>query len=88
MADADVKTEQDEGTVNVKSEVKSEIPDDVELKRVTLKILGEAKLEEITKKTVRRSLEGALGLDPLPCHPPLPTWNTSKDVELFELCGL
>ena len=84
MADADVnvKTEQDEGTVNVKSEVKSDIPDDVELKRVTLKILGEAKLEEITKKTVRRSLEGALGLHPLPCHP-RPTWNTSKE---FELC--
>jgi len=84
MDDAGVKTEQDD--VTVKSEVKSEIPDDVELKRVTLKILGEAKLEEITKKTVRRSLEGALGLDPLPCHPPRPTWNTPKDVELFELC--
>ena len=86
MADADVKTEQDEGTVKVKSEVKSEIPDDVELKRVTLKILGEAKLEEITKKTVRRSLERALGLNPLPCRPPLLTWNTSKDVQLFQLC--
>jgi len=56
--------------------------DDEELKRVTLEVLGKANLEEITKKTVRRSVEKELGLvnhAPVPavrrarrapCHPP------------------
>ena len=73
--------------VKAEAEVKSKtgaggIPDDEELKRVTLEVLGKANLEEITKKTVRRSVEKELGLAnhaPVPavrrarrapCHPP------------------
>ena len=64
MSDQEVKVENENDATQseVKSEVKSEIPDDDELKRVLLEILGKADLEAITKKTVRRSLEGKLGL--------------------------
>ena len=70
MGDNEVKTEDE-----VKAEaVKSEVPEDDELKRVTLEILGKTKLEELTKKTVRRSVEKELGRDPPrarpACHPP------------------
>ena len=66
MGDNRVKTEDE-----VKTE---EVPDDDELKRVTLEILGKTKLEDLTKKTVRRSVEKELGRDPPSarpaCHPP------------------
>ncbi len=42
--------------------VKGQIPDDEELKRVTHAILGKTFLKELTKKTVRRSMEKELGL--------------------------
>jgi len=56
------QVESESSAAEVKSEVKGEIPNDAELERVTLEILGAADLELITKKTVRRSLETKLGL--------------------------
>ena len=41
-----------------------EVPNDAELQRVTLEILGAADLETFTKKAARRHLENKLGL----CH--------------------
>ena len=58
MTDSEVKVETEES----RPEVKGEVPSDDELKRVTLEILGQANLEEITKKEVRRSAESKLGL--------------------------
>jgi len=62
--DAEVTQEgkSESAAAEVNSEVKGEIPNDAELERVTLEILGAADLELITKKTVRRSLETKLGL--------------------------
>jgi rRNA maturation endonuclease Nob1 len=42
--------------------VKGQIPDDEELKRVTLAILGKTSWKELSNKTVRRSMEKELGL--------------------------
>jgi len=62
MGDNDEKTEAEVKTEAAKSEAPP-IGDD-ELKRVTLEILGKTKLEELTKKTVRRCVEKELGHDP------------------------
>ena len=56
MTDADAEA---------KTEVKSELPSDTDLKNDLLEILRNADLEQITKKTVRRQLETKLGLHPM-----------------------
>ena len=63
MAD-DAEVNKDANTDSVPAKANSQVPNDAELKRVTLAFLGAADLEQITKKTVRRSLENKLGV----CH--------------------